>query len=283
MMDEKEERILEVVSNIEVQLWIYQDLNNPKSEKFWLSQYVSKEPQFYEKVLQAFKDDRRYIVLSKLIEVYELDNKKCISPDKLFRMDYKPVYEFLLKYQQDIQNIGKEKPAAITESHQQIEVIQPATSIELASKQKEKELVKAQKNSQRNLVKKLLNEAVPIFAEKVGAILNKKELLSPEKNETGEAAAAPTFSNDKEKLLFDVEREMKNIAATVKKMDPKSRKIKDFLVIELDKLLKRVIDEKTLTYQSMQKKDFAELYFWPHIKPVHYKSFYSFYHEIFHK
>lgn len=136
-MDEKEELILNVVSNIEVQLWIHQDLNNPKSEKFWLSQYVSKEPQFYEKVLQAFKNDRRYIVLSKLIEVYELDNKKCISHDKLFRMDYKPVYEFLLKYQQDIKSIGKEKSAAITDSHPQIQVTKPAKRLKLIPKQRD--------------------------------------------------------------------------------------------------------------------------------------------------
>lgn len=139
-MNEEEELILKIASDIEIQLWIHQDLNNPKSEKFWLSKFVSKEPQFYEKLLQEFKDNRRYIVLSKLIEVYKLNKKKIILHDKLFRMDYKPVYEFLLKYQQDIQSIGEEKPAAITDSHEQIEVKKPAKRFTLGSKKKDEEL-----------------------------------------------------------------------------------------------------------------------------------------------
>jgi hypothetical protein len=177
MMNEEEKLILKVASDIEISLRIYQDLSNPKSEKFWLSKYVSKESRFYEKLLQEFKDGRRYIVLTKLIEVYEIDKKQCIAHDKLFRMDYKPVYEFLLKYQQDIQSIGKEKPATITESQEQTGVTQPAKRLHLTPNKKEilhskiieevDTFIDAGKGSQDQAFKKLSKNSKKLFGYKL--------------------------------------------------------------------------------------------------------------------
>ncbi len=119
---EMEERLmLKIASDIELLCRAHSDLNNPTSEKFWLNKFVSKEPQFYEKLLQELRDSRRYIALEKLIEVYELDKKQCIAHDKLFRMDYKKVYEFLIQYQRDLKSNGKEKFAVNTDLPKQPE------------------------------------------------------------------------------------------------------------------------------------------------------------------
>lgn len=102
-------------------------LDSKDWSEWWYEKFKSHNPMFYEKVIQRFRvDDQREIIIKGLLSVFEVKNKS-------FKKDYDEVFRYLNNYWIDehsnesfLNTHKEEKPAAITDSHEQIEVAQPA-------------------------------------------------------------------------------------------------------------------------------------------------------------
>lgn len=102
-------------------------LESEDLSEWWYEKFKSHNPMFYEKVIQRFHvDDQREIIIKGLLSVFEVKNKS-------FKKDYDEVFRYLNNYwigehsNESLLNTQKEeKPAAITNTHQQIGVLQSA-------------------------------------------------------------------------------------------------------------------------------------------------------------
>lgn len=88
-------------------------------------------------------------------------------------------------------------------------------------------------------------------------------------------------NNNSDPIEEEIKQSLLPIIEKLEKIGPRSKGIKLFLKENLRKILEEYKDENAVSYCLMQRKDFVELYIYPHFKNKHYKNYLVFYQKIF--